>query len=254
MDRSPVDRILEEWNAVTNQARRPDSPPRRATVRSGLAGAGLAGASLLVVGALIAVVWLGRPGTGPGTGSVGGSPSTAPSPTATALPTPSAGPSATPAPSAAPVATPSPTPTESPPRTAGACEPVDLAARITSWEGAAGSRIANVELTNTGSGSCSIRTLDRPQLVDGKGSVLIDGSNPSASATLKLAPGDVVKALVRDSNYCGPDPVAPVSVAFVLRGGGRVVATPVSPTDATVPPCNGDPGSPGSIDMQAWAR
>ena len=65
MDRSPADRILEEWNAVTNQARRPDSAPRRSTVRGGLAGAGLAGASLLVIGALIAVVWLGRPGSGP---------------------------------------------------------------------------------------------------------------------------------------------------------------------------------------------
>ena len=34
---------------------------------------------------------------------------------------------------------------------------------------------------------------------------------------------------------------------------GRFQATPVSPTDATVPPCNGDPGSAGSIDMQPWA-
>ena len=56
---------------MTNQARRPDSAPRRSTVRGGLAGAGLAGASLLVIGALIAVVWLGRPGSGP-TGDIGG--------------------------------------------------------------------------------------------------------------------------------------------------------------------------------------
>ena len=253
MNRSPVDRILEEWNAVTNQARRPDSPPRRATVRGGLAGAGLAGASLLVVGVLIAVVWLGRPGNGPA-GDIGGRPSTEPTPITTPVASPSASP--TPAPTAAvPVATPSPTPIASPtpPRTIGQCEPSSLAARITMWEGAAGSRIAHVELTNTGQSPCSTRALDRPQLVDGKGSVLIDGSNPAGSATVTVAAGGVLKTLVRDSNYCGSDPVAPVSVAFVLHGGGRIVATPVSPTDATVPPCNGDPGSPGSIDMQPWA-
>ena len=46
----------------------------------------------------------------------------------------------------------------------------------------------------------------------------------------------------------------PVSVAFVLTGGGRIVATPFSPTDATLPPCNGAPGSAGDIEMQPWAR
>jgi hypothetical protein len=68
-----------------------------------------------------------------------------------------------------------------------------------------------------------------------------------------MAPGDVVKTFVQDANYCGPDPVAPVSVAFVLKAGGRFVATPLSPTDATVPPCNGA-GSPADIEMQPWAR
>jgi hypothetical protein len=31
------------------------------------------------------------------------------------------------------------------------------------------------------------------------------------------------------------------------------VASPFSPTDATVPPCNG-PGSPASIAMHPWAH
>jgi hypothetical protein len=253
MDRSPADRILEEWNAVTNQARRPDSAPRRATVRGGLAGAGLAGASLLVIGALIAVVWLGRPGSGP-TGDIGGQPSTSPS--ATPVATPSASPSASPSPTATPVATPTPTPTPTAhptPGTPTSCAPAALAARITMWEGAAGSRIADVEVTNTGTIPCTLATMDQPQLVDGKGSVLIDGTAPGASPTLTIAPGGVLKTLVRASNYCGPAPLPPTSVAFVVKNG-RFQATPVSPTDATVPPCNGDPGSAGSIDMQPWAR
>ena len=169
MDRSPADRILEEWNAVTNQARRPNSAPRRSTVRGGLAGAGLAGASLLVIGALIAVVWLGRPGSGP-TGDVGGQPSSSPSATPIVTPSPSPSPSATP--SASPVATPTPTPTPTAKPTLAApqaCAPSELAARITMWEGAAGSRIAHVEVTNTGPTRCKLATMDRPQLVDGRG-------------------------------------------------------------------------------------
>ena len=253
MDRSPADRILEEWNAVTNQARRPDSAPRRATVRGGLAGAGLAGASLLVIGALIAVVWLGRPGSGP-TGDVGGQPSSSPSATPVATPSASPSPSPSATPSATPAATPTPTPTPTARPTLGttSCLPAALAARITMWEGAAGSRIADVEVTNTGPVHCTLATMDRPQLVDGKGSVLIDGTAPASSPTLTIAPGGVLKTLVRASNYCGPDPLPPTSVAFVVANG-RFQATPVSPTDATVPPCNGDPGSAGSIDMQPWA-
>jgi hypothetical protein len=90
-----------------------------------------------------------------------------------------------------------------------------------------------------------------PQLVDGRGAVLIDGAEPGTSAEMSFAPGAVVTTLVQASNYCGPAPVAPVSVAFVVPEG-RTVATPVSPTDQTLPPCNG-PGSPGSIEMHPWA-
>jgi hypothetical protein len=121
------------------------------------------------------------------------------------------------------------------------------------WEGAAGHRIAHVELTNTGSSPCGVRAMARPQLVDGHGSVLIDGSNPPASGLIKVAPRGVLKTLVQDGNYCGPAPQPPVSVAFVLKDGGRIVADPLSPTDATLPPCNGA-SQPADIEMQPWAR
>jgi hypothetical protein len=163
-------------------------------------------------------------------------------------------PTASPSPS--PIATPSPTamPTPTPVPTIGPCAPADLAARITLWEGATGHRIAHVEVTNRGSGSCELTALDRPQLVDGLGSVLIDSAAPAASDTLTISPGDVLTTLVQDDNYCGPDAVAPVTVAFVLpEGKGRFVATPFSPTDlGGVPPCLGA-GSAGIIEMQPWA-
>jgi hypothetical protein len=247
MARSRVDRILEEWTAVAREARRPVSPPRAVVVRGGPSGARLAGAGLVVVALVIAVVWLGRPGPN---GSVGSVPSTPSSPTAAVevRPTPTA--------AATPMWTPTPTAAATPVPTSaiGPCGAATLAARITVWEGAAGHRIASVELTNAGSVACTLHAMSRPQLVDGHGSVLIDGANPPASKLLAVAPGDVLKTLVEDGNYCGPDPVAPISVAFVLSSGGaRIVATPVSPTDATLPPCNGPAGSAGSIEMHPWA-
>ena len=163
---------------------------------------------------------------------------------------------ATASPSPSPIATPLPTavPTPTPVPTIGPCAAADLAARITLWEGATGHRIAHVELTNRGSASCELTALDRPQLVDGHGSVLIDGATPAASDTLTISPGGVLTTLVQDDNYCGPDPVAPVTVALVLPDGtGRFVATPLSPTDLSgVPPCLGA-GSASVIEMQPWA-
>jgi hypothetical protein len=248
MDPSRPDRILEEWNAVADGARRPSMPPRRVAVRAGSAGLSLAGAGLVAVVLLASAVWLGRPGsTGPGGVVPTGSPSAA----IVVTPVPSASPAPTPTPSATPTPTAAPTPTPKP--TIGACAPAALAAKITMWEGAAGSRIADVEVTNTGRVACMLEKLERPQLIDGAGRVLIDGSAPKTGGVLELAPGGRVTTLVEASNYCGAAPVPPVRVAFILRDGKRFVAAPPTPTDATVPPCNG-PGQPAAIGMQPWAR
>jgi hypothetical protein len=160
-------------------------------------------------------------------------------------------PSATPSPTT-PTATIGPTPSVT---VLGPCSPSSLTARVTLWDAAAGHRIATVELVNTGSVACTVRTEDRPQLVDGAGTVLIDGDPPAVSPALTLDPGGKLTTLVQDANYCLAAPVAPVTVAFVLPDGvGAVVATPLSPTDTSgVPPCNGDPGSAGDIEMQPWA-
>jgi hypothetical protein len=160
--------------------------------------------------------------------------------------------------SPSPIQTPSPTvaPTATPVPTLGPCAPADLAARITLWEGATGHRIAHVELTNLGTASCDLGAIDRPQLVDGRGAILIDGAAPAASDSLTVSPRGVLTTLVQDDNYCGPDVVTPpVTVAFVLPNEvGRFVATPLSRTDLSgVPPCLGAPGSAGIIEMQPWA-
>lgn len=182
-------------------------------------------------------------------------PTAAPTAAPTALATPTLVPTAAPtdSPTPAPTATPTPTPTAS--LEAAICQAANLVARITLWEGAMGHQIAHVELTNTGA-ACRLRALDQPQLVEGHGAVLINGSTPAASALTLFPAGGVRKALVQDANYCGSAPAAPVSVAFVLPdGAGRVVALPVSPTDLTgLPGCLGAPGSAGDIEMQPWGN
>jgi hypothetical protein len=181
------------------------------------------------------------------------------SPAATESPAPSLGATSTPTIEPGPTLAPSPTPSPTPAPTATPvaaillCSPSGLAARITLWSGGAGHRDANVELTNNAATTCEIRKLEQPQLIDGHGSVLINGAAPASSTFITMTPGSVLKTTVDDSNYCGSNPVAPVSVAFIYPGGaGRFVATPLSPTDLSgVPPCLGA-GSPALVSMLPW--
>jgi len=219
--------------------------PWRSTPMLGFARA-LAGVAIALALAAAALVFIVLRPTG---GDVGSSRSPSPSSAVIAVASPSA--SASPSPTAAPTPTAITQPTAVP--TPGPCDPASLAAKIVDWTGAAGSRGADVTLTNKGSSPCVVRSLDRPQLVDGRGTILIDGAAAGASSALTMAPGGTLKTLVVASNYCGAAPKAPVTVAFVLAGGGRIVATPVSATDMMgVPPCNGA-GAPASITMHPWA-
>ena len=135
------------------------------------------------------------------------------------------------------------------------CVGSHLSARIVDWQGAVGSRIADVQLVNTSFSPCSIRNFPQVRLVNGHGTTLIGG--PAASTTGAahvLAALGFLKTEVEDSNYCGAAPTKPSTLEFVLPGSqGRVVAIPVSATDDTgVPPCFGTPGSAGHISMHAW--
>lgn len=177
--------------------------------------------------------------TGP---SIAASAPASPAPIATVAVT------ASPVLSAAPAVSPTPTPISG----TAPCDPASLSAVIKSWDSGAGHRIASVELTSNGKSDCTLHALAKPQLVAGDGAVLIDGVGINSSTVLTLHYYDVVSTMVDVDNYCGPAPVAPVTVAFVFPGPeGRVVATAMSPTDTSgVPPCMGT--NPGSIDMHPF--
>ena len=250
------DRILSNWDAVAQMARRPAAAPRRRRPVAGLgSGLGLAGAGLLAAGLVVAVAWLG----GRITPDVGSVPSVSPTttPSSVAASESSVAPSHAPSASHAPSPSRAPSPSHLPPATSSpvaqedTCSVDALAARITVWEGAAGSRIADVTVTNTSATACRLPATPSLALVDGSGTVLIEG-HKTATGTIRLGAATSVATLVAVSNYCGPRPTPPVRIAFELPTGS-LLAAPPSPTDATVPPCNGAT-VPASIEMQPWSR
>ena len=255
--RSKSDRIVEEWSAVTGTARRPERAPRPGRPRSSLPG--LVGAGLMAAALVLAVSWLG----GRTSSGVGGDASPSASDVAvaeSASPEPSASPAESPSPVESPSpaesptpATPAPTPTATPTPIIGPCAAGDLTGRITSWEGAAGNRIAIVTITNSGSNVCTMPDTTIPQLVDGSGKVLAQGAGSPGGHVLTLQPGDKLSSEVDVANVCTTTVVPPVTVAYDLGGGRRIVSKPLKSTDSTVPPCNG-PGQPASIQMKVWAR
>jgi hypothetical protein len=138
------------------------------------------------------------------------------------------------------------------------CAAADLTAAIMSWQGAAGSRIATIEVENHSPGGvCMLQGDPGLRLIDATGRVLIESSHFPAvipkSSWVKL--GASTQIMVRVANYCGPTPASPIDIGLVLAGGGgTVIAKPhagVSSADA-IPPCNGPAGP--EIDTTGWGH
>jgi hypothetical protein len=143
------------------------------------------------------------------------------------------------------------------------CTAAQLKAKVTGWEGAMGSQIASVTVTNRSAVSCKVRGTPEVQLVDAIGVILIDSKSAGASGRAHVSPGDPtflvahnasLKTDVQVNNYCGSGaPVLPTTVAFVLpSGGGRFVAA--AGPGGGVPGCLADPGTPGNAAMNGWTR
>jgi hypothetical protein len=138
---------------------------------------------------------------------------------------------------------------------APSCTGSQLSARVVDWQGAAGSRIADVVLVNMSFSPCTIRNNPRVRLVSAHGATLINGLAASTTGATHVLGGlGFLETEVSDSNYCGHAFAKPVTLEFVLPGTlGHVIAIPVSAIDGDgVPPCNGAPGSAGHIEMHAW--
>jgi hypothetical protein len=236
--------------------------------RSRLAALPLAGISAVLLIGLVAIAIV-RLGEQPVV-AVGADPS--PSPIASAAAAPAASSSAQA--SLQPLAVQSPLPSPSPIASAAAAEPAaspaapmtpscrarDLSARILAWDGAAGSRIAAVEVQNKAAVACTVGEPTAIHLIAADGTVLIDSSKVSGLPTatpggsaITVPAGGSIETDVRVANYCGDVPNGPIGVSLSLpEPGGTVVAMPgsgVSSADA-IPPCNGPIGP--DIEMNGW--
>ena len=144
MPKDRVTDLLEEFVALTRAAARPESPARRTAMRNRLPAGTLTGAALIVVAVAVLGIVAGRPAPSDLAGA-SATPSASSGPVAIASPAPLA--STEPS---TPTATPAERPTPTPEPTVGPCNPADLATRITLWEGAAGSRIADLSWSPEG--------------------------------------------------------------------------------------------------------
>lgn len=137
------------------------------------------------------------------------------------------------------------------PGSVDACAAIELAGTITAWEGAAGHRIATIQLTNSGSADCSIPELLRPALVDADGHALIVGAPAKASSAFTLAAGRYATTLVDMANYCGQAPTAALRIRLYLPSQDSVEAGAAAglPNPVDAPPCNGS-NVPSTIEMQ----
>jgi hypothetical protein len=233
-----------------------------------LAALPLAGISAVLLIGLVAIAIV-RLGEQPVV-AVGADPS--PSPIASAAAAPAASSSAQA--SLQPLAVQSPLPSPSPIASAAAAEPAaspaasmtptcrarDLSARILAWDGAAGSRIAAVEVQNKAAVACTVGEPTAIHLIAADGTVLIDSSKVSGLPTatpggsaITVPAGGSIETDVRVANYCGEVPNGPIGVSLSLpESRGTVVAMPgsgVSSADA-IPPCNGPIGP--DIEMNGW--
>ena len=132
-----------------------------------------------------------------------------------------------------------------------ACAADQLSGSITAWEGAAGHRIATLQLGTVGKIGCSVPELLRPALVDAKGKALIVGEPATGTATVTIAAGRYATTLVDMANYCGTAPTAALRIRLYLPSEDSVEAAPASglPNPVDAPPCNGA-NAPSTIEMQ----
>jgi hypothetical protein len=130
------------------------------------------------------------------------------------------------------------------------CPTDGLEAEIAAWDGAAGSRIARIEVTN-GDAACVLEGPPSAALLDGAGAILLASNGPVGGADdVDAAAGGRIELYVSVGNWCDQPPRPPVSIGLTLPDGARLVAPPAAGVSFVPPPCNG-PGQPATMSVQS---
>lgn len=151
-----------------------------------------------------------------------------------------------------PAASPAPSATEPGSEPAvGACAPEGIASGIVGWEGAAGSRIAWVDVQNLDAAPCLLEAPAAVALLDGRGEVVAAATGPFGDArAVELGGGATGRLLVGLSNWCAAPPAEPLAIGLTLGGMPPFTALPVDGVAFELPPCNG-PGQAPTITVGA---
>jgi len=153
----------------------------------------------------------------------------------------------------APVAAPGP-----PPR----CVAADLAAKG-GWQGATGSMLGEVAISNVGRSACTLKGYADLQLLGGHGEPLtvvlyhasqdrsggVSGPTVTDPHAVTIAAGALNAAVVwlQWSNWCQTTPES-LSARLLLPGGGVVAVAPGSAGLGGVPRCDSGPGSQSALN------
>ena len=132
------------------------------------------------------------------------------------------------------------------------CEPNELRLRVTAWVPVGTERTASVEMNNIGGVACLVDNLPEPWLVEAPQMPMLIGADLQGTL-IRIGPGDRLRTSVHVRNYCGPDPRAPVTLAF-RRGTTVLVAEALNAADLSgVPQCGGYASTPEDVRMvQPW--
>jgi hypothetical protein len=150
-----------------------------------------------------------------------------------------------------PPATLSPVATPSAPAGPPPCTADDLSWRADPWTGAAGSRGTNAVFTaDEVRPMCVIAGRAGLELRDANGTLLVASEGAGTGADVMVDHGSVLEIGIAWSNWCGPTPVQPLQLAFVLPGDpmGLVPLGPPVSDEILVPPCLGA-GQPTTLSV-----
>jgi hypothetical protein len=116
-------------------------------------------------------------------------------------------------------------------------------------EGAAGSRVGTITLSNASAATCTLAGRPSFSLVGRDGNPITSGIRfmPKAQPSeVVLSPGQTATVMFGWSNWCSAGP--PPSWGMEAPGGGQISVAGLGPDE---PPCNG-PGQPSIVEYGAY--
>jgi hypothetical protein len=134
-----------------------------------------------------------------------------------------------------------------------ACALDDLRAEGGPWDGAAGSRFAEIVVGNAGAGPCPLPEVPVIAIVDSAGAVLGQSAPGVTGAGPVLAPTATIAFTLQVANWCDESVDLPLTFDLLLASGGIPIDGLLVSSTRELPPCNG-PGQPPTISAGGWTQ